>query len=146
MSLPVFKNTHWDPIQWLKMPVCVFVCASAWRRCSKASQRLLLASRVAIETSGVREERHLWGVCLSGQGFPVLSKTHCLLETNTNGHRGAWFAFANTGKHECGANLKAEICFSAARAQSCSGHISQRGSGDSFHFYASGKLTFWGSI
>lgn len=66
VSPSVSINMLWDPIQRLKS----FTCACSWRHCSQMSRRLPLASGVATETSGVKEEQHLFGVCQNR--FPLL--------------------------------------------------------------------------
>lgn len=76
--------------------VCVHaicVCTSSWRHCSQTSYRLLLASRVAMETSGVREEQHLRGVCQDRFSFFCL----CLL-----------FLFQSRGQTQLLCNIDAD--------------------------------------
>ncbi|KAI9528152.1 hypothetical protein NQZ68_023132 [Dissostichus eleginoides] len=64
LSGPVLSSGVSPPLQF-SVPVSV-TC--------QASLRLLLASRVAMETSGVREEQHLWGLgpqAVSVSGDPL---------------------------------------------------------------------------
>ena len=50
--------------------------------------------RVAMETSGVREEQHLWGVCLSRQVFLFLClSSHFLCPSSSSKLTAFWAEF-----------------------------------------------------